>query len=103
MIEKEKFRKYDLEENKTDIISVKHNSEDRSNLEQIKELLHQDKDSTAYKQAVEITLKVLLEDKIMKFRYIVLNNYRRNKRIGITDYELKLDEEINKSKTENED
>lgn len=81
------FRKRHLEDNKQDVVSIKLNEDDRALFDKVKYLLQQEKDSTALKQCYEIALKVILDEKTITILSHVLNNYRRNKRLGIVTYD----------------
>lgn len=87
-IEKEPFRRYDLDGGKADIVNLRLNAEERAVLEEGKKVLEQAKDSTALKQLAAIGAAVVLHDK--KTRLIlemVFKNKRRNRRTGILDFE----------------
>ena len=86
VIKQKPFVKYNLE-NKVDTFTVKLNPEERKEFEQDKHLIQQQKDSTAIKQLAAIGAKVLREDKIKTINAIVLGNYRKNKRLGIVDFD----------------
>jgi hypothetical protein len=89
-LEKEKFRLYELDKKKRqDVVSVKLNEKERLWLEHQKELLQQEKDATALKQLAMIGSKVILNTPAGEFFQIVLENIRRNKRIGIEEVESK--------------
>lgn len=75
------------EEKKTDTFTVKLNSDERLWLEGMKKLLQQEKDSTALKQLASIGSKVLLDKKTSEILELVMNNYRKNKRLGIVTFE----------------
>lgn len=85
-IKKEPFRRYN-EKKREDTFTVKLNKEERNRLEEDKKFLQQTKDSTAIKQLAEIGSEVLRNQKIKKLNQIVLNNYRKNKRLGIVDFD----------------
>jgi hypothetical protein len=72
----------------TEIISLKINAGEREKLEILKSYLQQPKDSTLLKQVMEIYFaEVILLRKNDKFREIILDNVRRNKRTGHTEFE----------------
>jgi len=85
-IEKKPFKKY-TESNKSDVITIKLNEDERRELEEWKYLILQEKDSTALKQLARIGAKVLHDDKIKLINSIVLNNNRKNKRIGLVTFD----------------
>ena len=89
-----KFESKYLEEEKkeaygdTEVISLKINAEERKRLDILKSYLLQPKDSTVLKQIAEIYYsEVILGEKSSKFREIILDNSRRNKRTGLTEFE----------------
>lgn len=79
----------DIKEEKQDVITIKHNSEDRKKLEIFKAYIQQEKDSTAYKSALDLAL-VILDTPEGKFFRVALDNIRKNKRLGITEIEQKI-------------
>ncbi len=82
------FRKMHLSDEKKEIvISVKLNKEDYQELQEMKAILQQPKDSTAIKQLIELGAKVVQDDKIKQYLSIIYGNRRRNKRLGIVDFE----------------
>jgi len=85
-LEQRPFIRYNMEK-KVDTFTVKLNAEERANLEAMKQILQQEKDSTALKQLAEIGSKVLLGSETKQVLEIVLNNYRRNKRLGIVTFD----------------
>ena len=91
-VEKKAFQNYKFEEEKElekfEMISLKCNkSEEVPKIALLKELLQQEQDSTAIKQAVDIALEVLLDRKTLVTMSHVLNNYRRNKRKGVVTFD----------------
>lgn len=86
IINKPDFKRRDFEKKK-DTFNIHLNAEERQKLEEMKYLLQQEKDSTAMKQLAEIGSKVLLDEKTKAVLGIVLNNYRRNKRLGIVTFD----------------
>ncbi len=86
VIKQDPFRKHNLEDTQ-DTFTVKINSEERKELTEWKYLLQQEKDSTALKQLARIGAKVLLEDKFKVANEIIMNNYRKNKRLGIVTFD----------------
>ena len=89
-IEKKAFRKYDLEDNKQDVVAVKFNKEERILLNQIKLQLQNTKDSQVLKQCLDIASKVLLEGKTQMILHHAINNYRRSVRTGTISHEEKI-------------
>jgi hypothetical protein len=85
-IEQKPFKRYHLDK-KDDTFTVKLNNEERLKLEEWKKLIQQDKDSTALKQLASIGAEVLLDEKMKKILSIVLNNYRKNKRLGVVQFD----------------
>ncbi len=86
-LKKQPFRKYNLEDNKQDIINVYINKEERQQLNEAKLILEQRKDSTAIKQLAWIGANIIVDDKMANILGIVFKNKRRNKRLGIVDFE----------------
>ena len=91
MIEKTPFRTTRLEEEKKDdkreTFTVSLNLEERKQLNEDKKILQQTKDSTALKQLAELGHNVLHSDLTGKCLRVVMSNKRRNKRLGIVDFE----------------
>ena len=87
-IEQKPFVRYH-EEKKVDSFAVKLSKDgsERELLEKAKKLLEQTKDSTALKQLAWIGAEVILDKKIRRLIDNVTNNRRRNKRLGIIDFE----------------
>ncbi len=86
MIEKKPFVKYNLDQ-KTDSFTVRLNPEERDLLDKCKRILEQPKDSTAFKQLARIGAKVLHDQKTEFIIKTVFDNKRKNKRLGIIDFE----------------
>jgi hypothetical protein len=91
-MEQEPFRAYKLPEEKEDeqreTFTISINKEERILLDQCKKILQQEKDSTAIKQlALEVGAKVLHEEKVLGILATVMNNYRKNKRLGIVTFD----------------
>jgi len=86
MIQTEKFYRVH-EQKKEDTFTVKLNEEERRNLEEWKKAIHQEKDSTALKQLAYIGAEVILDQKTKKIIEILLNNYRKNKRLGVVSFD----------------
>ncbi len=84
------FTKMHLDEEKrkhTDTFNVRLNPEERKQLEEDKKLIQQPKDSTAFKELAELGSIVLHDKKIAQIIKVILGNRRRNKRLGIVDFE----------------
>lgn len=77
------------EEGSTDVFTIRLNIEDREMLNKAKLLMKQQKDSTALKQLARLGSIVLHEEKTSLILDTILNNERRNKRIGIDEIDLK--------------
>ena len=88
-IEKQPFTRYHEDgEERPDTFTVRLNKQEREDLENLKKIFQQTKDSTAVKQALAIAYSVVIHDKkIAAILEIVTQNKRRNKRLGITDFE----------------
>jgi len=87
-IEQKPFVRYH-EEKKVDSFAVKLSKDgsERELLEKAKKLLEQTKDSTALKQLAWIGAEVILDKKIRRLIDNVTNNRRKNKRLGIIDFD----------------
>ena len=82
MIENEPFRKYN-EGQSRDTFTVAFNTEERKILETIKDALHEDKDSTALKQAALYIATIVLHDQKTKgIVDLACANLRRGWRTG---------------------
>ncbi len=90
-IEKTPFRTTRLEEEKEDdkreTFTVSINKEERLRLNEDKKILQQSKDSTALKQLAELGRIVLHDDITGKISKVILDNKRRNQRLGIVEFE----------------
>ena len=71
----------------TDTFTVKFNKEERLEFDTYKQTLQQEKDSTALKQLAWIGAKVILDEKTKQVLATILNNYRKNKRLGIVTFD----------------
>lgn len=80
------FRKYNLGKVR-DSVTVNLNKSERADLERDKVKLNQAKDSTAIKQLASIGSKVLHSSLIGPIVSVVLDNRRKNKRLGVVDFE----------------
>lgn len=90
MIEKKPFVNYTLEEDKdskADSFTVWLNKEERTELEVCKQILEQRKDSTALKTLAWIGSKTIREPKTSYILGAIFKNKRKNKRIGIVEFE----------------
>jgi len=85
------FVPYKLEEDKVndkrETFTVSLNAAEREQLNADKRILQQTKDSTAIKQLAELGHIVLHDDLTGKVLRAVLDNSRRNKRLGIAEFE----------------
>ena len=87
--DKEPFVRMELnEEKRRDTFTVAINKDERTLLESMKIILEQEKDSTAIKQLAWIGSKVLQEQKTSFILETIYSNKRRNKRIGVNQFEL---------------
>ncbi len=90
-LEKPAFTSTRLEEerakDKFEVISLKLNKEERKLLNTVKQMIQQSKDGTALKQCMKIASKVLLTSWTGAYTEVLLNNKRKNQRIGIVDFE----------------
>lgn len=86
-LNKEPFRKYNLEEKSRDNFTCSLNKEERGILEASKKILEQPKDSTALKTLAWIGAKVIQEPKTAYILQAVFKNKLNNERVGIADFE----------------
>lgn len=75
------------EEKRRDTFTISVNEEERALLNKCKELIEQKKDSTAIKQLAWIGAKVIHEEKIEFILGTIFSNKRKNKRVGILEFE----------------
>lgn len=75
------------EKDKRETFTVWINKEDREMLDKAKQLLQQSKDSTAFKTLAWIGAKTLGDEKTSYILNQVMSNKRKNKRLGIVDFE----------------
>ncbi len=75
------------EEKQQDSFTVKINNDERKLLDECKYILQQEKDSTSLKQLAWIGAEVVRDKKTTAVLAVVLNNYRRNKRMGIVTFD----------------
>jgi len=90
----EGFTKYILDEDKNpnDItFTLRITEKDKAWFPEAKKMIKQPKNSTAMKQLAHIGAIVVLHDeKTSEILEIILNNYRKNKRLGIAESEYKI-------------
>ncbi len=79
----------EIKETTQDIISIRLNTKERADLEKDKAVLQQEKDTTAIKQLLKIARKVIHDTPEGIYFQMVLENMRRNQRLGITEVEEK--------------
>ena len=72
---------------KQDVISIWLNKEEREILNKAKLTLEQSKDATAIKQLAWYGAKLIGDEKMAYLLGIVFKNKRKNKRLGIVDFE----------------
>ena len=72
---------------KGEVVTIWLNPEDRIELEKNKKIIQQKKDGTAIKQIYILGAKLLGDEKIRAVLEVVLNNYRKNKRLDIVDFD----------------
>ncbi len=95
MIEKKPFTQYNLDDEnnekdkkiKEDTFTIKMNPKERKDFEEGKRLILQSKDSTAMKQLAKVGTEVLLSKKQKLIDDIILNNYRKNIRMNVFDFD----------------
>ncbi len=95
MIEQKPFTKYNLDDKnnekdkkiKEDTFTIKMNPKERKDFEEGKRLILQSKDSTAMKQLAKVGTEVLLSKKQKLIDDIILNNYRKNIRMNVFDFD----------------
>ncbi len=88
---KKPFVNYSLDEDKQKkgfvTISIKLNIDEQAQLVKDKQKIRQVKDGTAIKQLWSIGSKVIHDEKIGEYINVVLENKRKNKRLGISDFD----------------
>lgn len=93
MIEKEKFRAYKLDEEKTryekncKVVPLRLNEKQMEVLQRCKKILHQPQDSTCIKQLMMIGAIDIHERKISKILSFLFSNDKNNKRKGVPDFD----------------
>ena len=70
-----------------DTFNVHLNEKERADLEEMKKVLNQSKDSTAFKQLASIGTKVLHDKLTGGIVKTIFENKRKNNRLGIVDFE----------------
>jgi len=87
-IKQEPFVRYH-EEKQADSFAIRLSKDgsERELLEKAKKILEQTRDSTAIKQLAWIGAEVILDKKISRLIDNVTNNRRKNKRLGIVDFD----------------
>jgi hypothetical protein len=75
------------EEKTADIINVRLSTTEREILDKCKIVIEQEKDSTALKQLALIGAKVIQEEKMAYILGVIFDNKRKNKRLGIIEFE----------------
>lgn len=90
-IKKKPFVNYTLDEDKQNkgfiVISMKLNIDEQAQLIKDKQKIHQAKDGTAIKQLWKIGSKVVHDEKMAEYINILIGNKRKNKRVGVADFE----------------
>lgn len=76
------------DEKREDVFAIKLNEQERTLLEKMKSIIEQEKDSTAIKQLAWIGSKVILEEKTSYLLETIFENKRKNKRIGVQQFEM---------------
>ena len=71
-----------------DILKVRLNEQERATLKKCQEILEQPKQSTALKQLALIGANVVQDKKTGLILEMIFDNKRRNKRLGIVEYEV---------------
>ena len=89
VINNKPFTRYKLDgELRRDTFTCAINQDERALLERMKSVLEQEKDSTALKTLAWIGAKVLQEEKMSYVLSVIYANKRKNKRIGVAQFEL---------------
>lgn len=90
-IEKKPFTKYKLDEENKDVFTIRLVEEDKKWFEDAKRLIQQPKNSTALKQLAKLGYEFVLHDqKVKDLLSTVIENTRKNKRVGITESEYNI-------------
>ena len=94
MIEKQPFRAYRLEEDrnieKSKVFTIRLNQEEIQNIIQAQKLLQQEKISTTLKQLTMFGLHVLHDRSTAYILQVLGDNFRKNKRLGIEEVDIKV-------------
>jgi len=99
MIEKEKFRKYELKD-RDKVFTMRITKDNEEWFIPAMKFIEQPKISTAMKQLAEIGASIVIHDKKTNaILDIILNNQRRNKRTGVSEWDYKEDLINHKSNT----
>ena len=77
----------DEENKKVDTFTIRLNEEERKEFEELKKLMNQKKDGTAFKQLAAIGAKTAQRQDIAEILSIIQGNKRRNKRLGIAEFD----------------
>jgi hypothetical protein len=84
-------KRYLDEEGKAqDVITIKLNVDERKLLEDAKRILEQEKDATIFKQLAFIGFKSITSQENEHLLSVVFANKRRNKRLGVSQYEVQV-------------
>lgn len=76
------------DEPKFDGFNIRLNPEERKALDELKKILEQPKDATCFKQLAAVGAKVVLEPRTRELLAIIFSNKRRNRRLGIVEFEV---------------
>lgn len=71
-------------------IGIWFNDEELYAIEGYKELLQQEKDSTAIKQMIGLGANLLKDPKVLMVRDLIQSNIRKNERLGIDEIDPKI-------------
>lgn len=96
MIQQQKFKRKELEKS-AEVMSLKLNAEEIDLIRKAQSILKQPKRSTALKQLVYIGANVVFDDKMGNVLKIVLDNDRKNTRLGIMDIEAEIDAKVSQN------
>ena len=86
VIEKKPFVRYNADK-KQDSFTIYLNEQERELLNRSKEIIEQEKDSTAIKQLAWIGANLIEDKKISTLLGYVFKNKRNNKRLGIINFD----------------
>lgn len=93
LIQEVKFKRKD-EEKTGNWINLRLNEKEAALIKQAQEILRQPKRSTAAKQLLFIGANVVFDDKMGNVLQIVLDNDRKNIRLGIIDVKAGIDANV---------